>query len=395
MAKNLKVLNLTKCRKLRRTPDFSAHKNLEKLILQGCEELVHADRSIGKLKHLVLLNLKGCRKLRRLPDEMGDLGALTEILVDDTSITNIPEWKGMKKLETLSANSCTSLSIFNLAGRVTSLVNIRLVCTRITELPFGNFGALAELDISWSRIRELPNSIEKMKNLRVLRMCHSRLVKLPSALGMLEKLEEINADGCRNLQGEIPSEIGRLSFLRILRLMDARISKVPKLPENLSFLLKLRELVLVGKNLACLPMLPQNLSCLTINGGLMEKSIDLSYLEKLSELEVCDCEHLTEIQGLEHLKNLKRLRLYHLPSLVKLPDLTNLKKLWELWISDCPKLVEIQGQLESLKELRLMFCESLEKLPDSLSFKNMGYLVIDGCPKLKEIQGLEDSENLE
>ncbi|KAK3419285.1 hypothetical protein EUGRSUZ_J01313 [Eucalyptus grandis] len=40
MAKSLKVLNLTRCKNLHRTPDFSAHKNLEQLILQGCTEMV-------------------------------------------------------------------------------------------------------------------------------------------------------------------------------------------------------------------------------------------------------------------------------------------------------------------------------------------------------------------
>ncbi|KAF8018997.1 hypothetical protein BT93_H3773 [Corymbia citriodora subsp. variegata] len=462
MAKNLKVLNLTKCRNLRKIPDFSTHENLEQLILHGCEELVQVDRSIGKLKHLMFLNLGGCRKLQMLPDEMVELEALRELLVDGTSITKIPEWKGMKKLETLSASSCESLSMCNFSSCLTSLLNPRLGGTKITELPFGNFASLVELNLSWSKIQELPNSIEKMKNLRVLRVSYTGLQKLPSALGMLENLEEIYAHGCRNLRGEIPSEIGRLSCLRILILLDTRISEVPKLPESmtnlyltaypskrqpdfsnllnlrvleldlmsnflslgapslnwieglrkleslqlccrslftlpsdLNLLLKLKKLELVVNNLECLPMLPQNFSYLSIHGHrLKEKSIDLSYLEKLSELEVCDCEQLIEIQGLEHLKSLKQLSLYQLSSLVKLSDLTNLKKLRGLRISFCPKLVEVQGQLELLEELRLISCKSLEKLPDLLSFKNVIYVTIEGCHKLKEIQGLEDSENL-
>ncbi|KAF8018582.1 hypothetical protein BT93_H3463 [Corymbia citriodora subsp. variegata] len=334
------------------------------------------------------------------------------------------------------------------------------VCIR--ELPFGNFGSLVELNLSHMSIRDLPNSIETMKNLRVLRICRTILRKLPSALGMLEKLEEIEVCHCRYLCGEIPSEIGKLSFLKILTLTRTGISNIPKLLESmtnlylihnlqmrcpdLSNLLKLRDLALELKcgtpshlapslnwigglrkleslrlwcdslviltsdfnllsklrklvlnvdNLECLPRLPQNLSDFHIHGRkLMEKSINLSYLEKLSKLEVYNCEQLIEIQGLEHLKKLQRLRLVHLPSLVKLPDLTGLKKLKRLWIEDCPKLVDVQGQLESLEELYLQFCESLEKLPDALTFKHIEGLVINGCWKLKEIQGLENSENL-
>ncbi|XP_056168036.1 disease resistance protein RPV1-like [Syzygium oleosum] len=430
MATNLKVLNLTECRNLCRTPDFSAHENLEQLILQGCWRLVQVDKSIGKLKHLVFLNLEGCFELWTLPDEMGELEALTELIVDGTSITKIPEWKGMKKLETLSAVNCRSLSICNFAGCLTSLLNLRLENTQITELPFGNFASLVELDLCRSGIQELPNSIGTMKNLRVLRMSCTSLRKLPGSLGMLEKLEEIDADGCDDLE-ELPSEIGRLSFLRILRLSDTNISEVPKLPESLTnlflttrapslqwisrlrkleslelfcygsasqlpsdfnLLSKLRELVLKVDNLECLPRLPQNLSRLRIYGRrTMEKSIDLSYLEKLSELSIWIWEQLIEIQGLERLKNLKQLQLWNLPSLVKLPDLTGSKKLRVLQIEKCPMLVEVRGQLESLETLSIISCESLEKYPDSFSVKDID---IRHCWKLKEIQGAEDLKNL-
>ncbi|XP_071724998.1 disease resistance protein L6-like [Rutidosis leptorrhynchoides] len=440
MARKLKVLNLTGCRNLRKTPDLSAHGNLERLILEGCTELVQVDRSIGRLKHLVSLNLRGCGKLKTLPDEMGELEALTELQVDGASITKIPEGKGMEKLKILSAVSCRSL----------------------TELPYGNFGSLIELVLSSSNIRELPNSIEMMKNLRVLRISDSSLEKLPSALGMLGKLEEIDASKCRYLSGEIPSEIGRLSFLRILRLSDTRISNIPKLPESMTelyltnnlemtcpnltnllnlrvlmlelkyqspsqpapslnwigglrkleslwldydslvtlpsdfnLLSKLRKLGLVVNNLERLPKLPQNLSYFLFDGrGLMEKSINLSYLEKLLELKVRYCEQLIEIQGLESLKNLQVLDLSHLPSLVKLPNLTGLKKLWRFRIENCPKLVEDRGQLESLETPNLVHCGSLEQLPDPLNYKHIKELHRNGCWKLEEIQRLEALEKL-
>ncbi|KAK3419269.1 hypothetical protein EUGRSUZ_J01295 [Eucalyptus grandis] len=462
MAKNLKVLNLTKCSNLRKTPNVSTHENLEQLILQGCKELVQVDRSIGKLKQLVFLNLEGCSKLQRLPDEMEGLEALTELLLDMTSITKIPKWKGMKKLETLSASSCGLLSKCNLVGCSTSLLYLCLSGTRISELSIGNFGSLIELNLSRSSIRELPNLIETMKNLRVLRISGTILEKLPSTLGMLEKLEEIEAYDCRYLRGEIPSEIGRLSFLRILRLTKTGISDIPKLPESMTnlylshnqqmrcpdlsnlsnlryltldlkyripshlapslnwigglrkleslslcchslvtlpsdfnLLLKLRKLELFVNNLECLPKLPQNLSYFHFVGcGLMEKSINLSYLEKLSGLHIYNCRQLMEIQGLQHLKNLRGLRLVRLLSLAKLLDLTGLKKLQGLHIEDCPKVVEVRGQLESLDILYLNHCETLEKLPNPLTFKHIKVLMINGCWKLKEIQGLKYSENL-
>ncbi|KAK3419276.1 hypothetical protein EUGRSUZ_J01303 [Eucalyptus grandis] len=460
MAKKLKVLNLTGCYNLHRTPNFSDHKNLEQLILKGCYKLVQVDKSIGKLKHLVLLNLEGCRELQTLPDEMEELKALTELRVGRTSITNFPEWKGMEKMETLSTTYCKLLSECNLASCSTSLLYLDLSETSISELPFGNFGSLVELNLSQSSLRELPDLIKTMKNLRVLRMSHTPLEKLPGALGLLEKLEEIHVDSCRNLCGEIPNEIERLSFLRILRLSSSRVSDIPKLPEsmtdlyleynvnmrcpNLSNLLNLRVLTLesryqtpsclatsldwiggltkletlwlrydnpitlpsdfnllskLGKlklcvhQLECPPRLPQNLSYFVIYGGrLMDNAvINLSYLEKLSFFEVYNC---VQVQGLEHLKNLKELRLSCLVSQAKLLDLTNSKKLRRIHIESCPKLVEVRGQLESLEDLTLFNCKSLEKMPNPLSFKYIKSLYIDECQKLEEIQGPEVSENL-
>ncbi|XP_048134084.1 disease resistance protein L6-like [Rhodamnia argentea] len=89
MARNLKVLNLTGCAQLQRTPDLSAHVKLEQLILESCGRLVEIDESIGQLKQLVLLNLRFCRKLRRLPEELVNLESLKELLIDWTSIREI------------------------------------------------------------------------------------------------------------------------------------------------------------------------------------------------------------------------------------------------------------------------------------------------------------------
>ncbi|KAL3727603.1 hypothetical protein ACJRO7_032356 [Eucalyptus globulus] len=58
--KNLKVMNLTDCVCLERTPDFSAHSKLERLILCDCFELVEIDKSICQLKSLVFFR---CNRL--------------------------------------------------------------------------------------------------------------------------------------------------------------------------------------------------------------------------------------------------------------------------------------------------------------------------------------------
>lgn len=467
MAKNLKVLNLTGCRKLNRTPDFSSHVFSERLILERCRKLVHIDRSIGQLKELVFLNLKFCTKLSKLPDELAKLEALTEILVDGTSIKEIPEWKVMKKLEILSARNCKYLTDCSSVGCLASLLKLSFVETKITQLSesIGNLQSLVELDLSHSQVQMLPSSLGNMKNLKVLRIRCSTLRKLPSAIGLLDKLEELDAD-CRGcLEWEMPSNIGRLKFLRVLRLTYTRVSGLPKLPESLTslyfgtwsmktfpdlsnlsnlrdlslvlwssrmdhselektsgpwwigslhklesiwpespylttlssdlvLLSELKELELRCEYMKYLPRIPASLSSLVIKGCWeMKTLIDLSNLRALADLEVTCCE-ITEIQGLEGLEKLRSLKFFRVTSLEKLPDLTTLNNLTKLKLYNCPKLVEIQGRLESLEMLHIEFCRDLEKLPAPSSFKKLKYLRIHECEKVKDLLGSNDWRTL-
>ncbi|KAL3739170.1 hypothetical protein ACJRO7_020552 [Eucalyptus globulus] len=302
LAKNLKVLNLTECQKLQKTPDFSFHENLERLILERCECFVQIDPSISHLKKLVFLNLKYCHNLQKLPDEMGALESLMELLLDYTSIEEIPEWRRMKKLEILSLDTCTSLSRFSLVGCTASAAKLSLVDIRLTQLPksIENFNSLIELHLSRSRIEELPNSIGNMKNLKVLKMGNSFVKKLPSAIGMLEKLEELEVGG-PYFGGEIPGNIGKLPFLRILVLRGS----LDHMAEGTH---------IQCRNLQCLPRLPMNLSYLHIWGcNRVKATNDISNLKALSRLEIFACEELTKIEGLEGLENLRILKLKSLP----------------------------------------------------------------------------------
>ncbi|XP_059644291.1 disease resistance protein L6-like [Cornus florida] len=81
MANKLKVLVLASCA-LRRTPDLSTYKSLERLILRGCVSLIEIDRSIGDLRNLKVLNISGTH-IRNLPDEIWGLENLEVIDATD------------------------------------------------------------------------------------------------------------------------------------------------------------------------------------------------------------------------------------------------------------------------------------------------------------------------
>ncbi|XP_030553142.1 disease resistance protein RUN1 [Rhodamnia argentea] len=166
-AKQLKVLDLSHCWKLRCTPDLSAFPKLEILILKGCYELVQVNPCIGEVRSLVSLDLSRCSHLKVLPREVGELEELKELVLDSSGIIEIPMSIGsLRKLEKLSACNCESLR------KIPSSV--------------GNLQKLQHLDIRECAISDLPESICNLSSLQRLGQGGSmelRLVpELPSGL---------------------------------------------------------------------------------------------------------------------------------------------------------------------------------------------------------------------
>ncbi|XP_056172983.1 disease resistance protein RPV1-like isoform X5 [Syzygium oleosum] len=293
----LKVLNLTGCAGLLVTPSFSCYPNLEILILERCSRLVHLDPSINDLKLLVTLNLKFCSELSMLPVEMDGMNALEELLIDGTSVRELPASIGkLVQLQILSATNCFSL--VQLPGSVSELKTLSVLAldnAKVLELPdsIGDLGelrrlslrdcrglgklpesigkledSLVELDISGTGISKLPDSTKHLQSLKVLKMDSCFLREFPSYIGELINLEEIHASWCRSLEGVIPSDIRKLDRLRELRLRCTRISS---LPSEIQFMSSLQTLDLLHCNiLEELPRLPSTLIDLYINPGLMQ-----------------------------------------------------------------------------------------------------------------------------
>lgn len=283
---NLEVLNLSGCNQLTRTPDFSMFSNMKSLILEDCQLLVEVSPSIGCLRNLEYLNVRNCLNLENLPEEMDLLVALVELILDGTSIQKLPISYGMKKLQTVSAKSCGSL----------------------TEIPSTIEGleSLKELNLSRTGIVYLPNSIEKLSNMEVLNIDHCLMGELPQSLWKLRKLEVINASGCRNLKGEIPDALGRLNFLKVLKLDQTRITSITKSVSELPLLhtLDLKDCM----NLSALPNLPSSLINLRVT---LTSAVVVPNLPDLIHLRTLEISHsgelpkvLTEIEKFSKIEKL-------------------------------------------------------------------------------------------
>ncbi|KAF7851735.1 hypothetical protein BT93_L2927 [Corymbia citriodora subsp. variegata] len=489
MARKLKVLNLTGCAQMHKTPDLSSNINLEQLILESCGSLTQIDKSIGQLTQLVLLNLKFCRKLCKLPEEMANLESLEELLIDCTSIREVP---GLLVNNCSSIGNLTSLSRLPLENVAVSQppLEIRVLikleqlslsgCKLLKKIPDSicNLESLVMLNLSHTHIVELPKSLGNLKNLKILRMRGSSIRSIPSAIGMLEKLKEIDAEFCQRLEGTIPEDIGRLSSLEILNFSNTRICNIPKLPESLlslhigtdsmktlpdlsnlinltelnleisqvpnfclaeedstfvdttelewdpsprwignlcnleslklscdtitvlhgdiGLLSELKRLELLCFNLQILPSLPSSLLCLLIKSSRsLETSIDLSNFEELSELRIYSSA-ITDVHGLEGLKNLQILDLRALNTHERLLNLSNLKKLNELQLGHCLNLIDLQSiqSLGNLRILKLIGILQLDKLPNLSNLKKLTELHLLQCHSLTEIQSFEGLEKL-
>ncbi|XP_028773816.1 TMV resistance protein N-like [Neltuma alba] len=171
---SLKSIDLSHSECLIKTPNFDGIPHLEKLILEGCFNLVEIDQSLGQHKKLVIVNLKGCRKVKILPRkvEMNKLEAV--VLSGCTRIRKLPQFgKDMKCLSKLDVQE-----------------------TSITKLPqsLGNLIGLTELNLeNCKKLVCLPYNICKLKALKIIRIpgC-SKLSKLPENLNENEALEELD-----------------------------------------------------------------------------------------------------------------------------------------------------------------------------------------------------------
>ncbi|XP_039165333.1 TMV resistance protein N [Eucalyptus grandis] len=260
-ATELKVLYLTNCQSLKRTPDLSTFKRLEILTLKDCHNLEELHPSIGNLASLIKLNLSET-SIMKLPESIGNLQNLRVLNIHRTSLTELPESIGaMKELKVIKAYLCTNLA-------------------------------------------HIPSSIGSLASLQTLDLwgCHS-LTEIPDSIGNLASLIELEACYCKNLE-RLPSNICKLISLEKLLLFDCeKLRELPKLPSgltelsitcqgqslpHLSQLTRLEILCLIDCHwLECVPELPIGLSELYIDGcGKLKAFTNLSDLKHLRHFQI-------------------------------------------------------------------------------------------------------------
>ena len=272
-------------------------------------------------------------------------------------------------------------------GNLSNLQLLNISDNHLKELPesIGNLSKLEVLYISNNQLKELPESIGNLSNLQELQITVNQLKELPESIGNLSNLQSLNI--YRNLLEELPESIGNLSNLQSLNIED---NQLKELPESIGNLSNLEDLSISDNQLKELPESIGNLSKLEVlyigDNQLKELPESFGNLSKLETLFIDD-NQLKELP--ESIGNLSNLQLLSISDnhLKELPEsIGNLSNLQKLWIND-NQLKELPGSnwnLPELQELRIGG-NQFKELPESIGNLSNLQLLDIGDNQLKEL----------
>ncbi|KAF8025339.1 hypothetical protein BT93_F2243 [Corymbia citriodora subsp. variegata] len=364
----LKVVHLSSCNRITKTPDFSSCLNLKRLIFEKCEHLAHVDGSINRLEHLKHLEITATLRLGpwarihdckpilplSLPKSVGGLKSLLMLKIENKQLQELPPSIGdLVYLKYLSLSGCREFGkLPDSIGGLKSLLEMDLSSTGIANIPdsAGNLKTLKvmKLNACW-KLRELPDSIGRLESLCKLEFSNTGIIELPDSIGNLKRLEVIHSSFGHMMR--LPESIGALESLLML-IMDG--GSIRELPDSIKNLKKLKCLTL-GKN---------------VNG--VPNSIGM--LQSLEELRVgCTAEEIpSEIGQLFSLRilDLSGSKFRRLPTTIG-----QLSRLEELILRGCNGLQQLPDLPKSLTKLE-MSSSSLEIVPDLSNMTNLVYLEI-------------------
>nr|XP_010921564.1 putative disease resistance protein RGA1 [Elaeis guineensis] len=294
---------------------------------------VEEDKSLGRTKY----------RMHHLVHDLAQSVAGDEVVVLDEWTTGISE-------------ACRYASLTGCKGRpeipnvvLNKVHALHLRRSPLYKKPLSSTKHLRALDLHGNQMKELPNSIKKMKLLRYLDVSSTWIETLPESMSNLHNLQCLYLSQCSSLQ-MLPEFIGRFDNLQVL---DLTACKFQTLPNSIGRLQNLQTL-----NLSLCPYL---------------KFLPHSFgnLESLQTLNLEGCYYLSMLpDSICSLKNLQSLNLSQCRFLERLPgSLGRLSNLLELNLSACSQLQALPesiGSIGRLQTLNLSHCSDLERLPESI-----------------------------
>ncbi|KAK8487949.1 hypothetical protein V6N11_076739 [Hibiscus sabdariffa] len=195
---NLRTIDLSCCKKLKKIPDLSRAMNLQSLICTGCESLVELP-CLNCLGSLERLDISDCKNLRKISDISGAINLKWLNCKDCVSLVELPCLNHLKSLQKLEYENCRKLEKFPVLPNVFS-----------------------ELDFSHTEIKQVPDSIQHLVGLRKLRLSYSKVENVSMNISKLESLGELDLDHCENLRTllRLPRYLWRLDASHCISLVQ-------------------------------------------------------------------------------------------------------------------------------------------------------------------------------
>ncbi|CAN1834745.1 Disease resistance protein L6 [Linum perenne] len=292
---------------------------------------------------------------------------------------------------------------------------------RLPEFP--ESGSLEILEIRDFRNREEDLKIEKLQNLKVLRLedrCKIGKIKGGTIGTVMKGLRELNLYGIDcdyDTFRQTIVDIEELSLLQILNVESFRLKDVLegiKLPKslkklhtssgfaNVEELLDLDEFKIWGSRKTTELAIPPAAG--NSRGGDTTNSTIIPWIHssKLKKIYLCEMKRIimVESKGITMLpSSLTNLTISHVDT-ERIPNLKNLRNLTELDIQECSNLEEIQGMggLKSLRVLRIVRAEKLTGIHGlgnlmSCSSCKWTWLYIAICPLLRDVVTFEQQDD--
>lgn len=262
--KSLNYLDMSGCNIVEIPASIGELKNLEYLNLTN-SKIESVDPAIGKLTKLVALNFDSNRDLNAIPETIGNLENLETLNLNGCeNLSTIPETIGdLQKLEVLNLHDCKNITeISDNLSKLKQLKTIELSYTQIEKIDFVyEMTQLENLKLFKTKVNELDPKIKQLSNLEVLDIGLTSITSLPTEIGALHKLKEIqfstfkkpfpdslcNLTALETLEGSFkgvkkpyPKEFGNLINLKSLVVTH---DTAPNIPSSFS---KLEQLVTIS-----------------------------------------------------------------------------------------------------------------------------------------------------
>ncbi|KAB2625859.1 disease resistance protein [Pyrus ussuriensis x Pyrus communis] len=220
---NLQVIYMDGSAYLTEVPNLSGSLKIVEITLRGCESLVEIH---SYFQHL---DLGDCRSLKYLPEMPGNIQYLN---LECSGIKELPEsvWSN-KNISYLNLRQCKDLKILPSSKcKLKNLEKLDLnLCSKFENLPevlepMEHLKSLSLIETAKYLESEI---LKPMEHLGYLCLRCTAVEMLPSSIGNLNRLQDLNLSGCDQLK-DVPTTICRLTNLKCLNFNGCwRLEKLP------------------------------------------------------------------------------------------------------------------------------------------------------------------------